>query len=76
MQILEAEATRREVMRIEAKPQGMYFKFEPASKSGRDSRKDRWSALGNALYGAEIIEAEKNKNDEVICVGAVSQRRW
>lgn len=70
-QILEAEATRREVLGIEAKPQGMYFKFQTASKRGR---KDRWSALGLGLYGAEIIEAERNQDDDLILVGSVQAR--
>ena len=71
--ILEAEATRREVLNIEAKPNGLYYKFEPSNKKGR---KDRWSALGLALFGAEIIEQEQSQDEEEICVGVVSTRRW
>ncbi|WP_336786943.1 terminase large subunit domain-containing protein [Paenibacillus sp. MMO-177] len=70
-QVMEAEATRREVLGIEAKPQGMYFKFEAATKRGR---KDRWSALGLGLYGAELIETERNEDDDVILVGSVASR--
>lgn len=70
-QILEAEATRREIMMIEARPQGMYFKFESASKRGR---KDRWSALGFALYGCELIEEERNQVEIPLCVGACEVR--
>lgn len=70
-QILEAEATRREVLQIEAKAQGMYFKFEPANKR---ARKDRWSSLGLGLYGAEIIELERTIDTDVICVGSVKRR--
>lgn len=76
MLILEAEATRRECIMIQAKPQGNYFRFEPAVKKGKESRKDRWSALGFALYGAELIEQEKNQKPKTVCVGAVSERRW
>lgn len=76
LQILEAEATRRECIMIQAKPNGNFFKFEPAIKKGKGSRKDRWSALGFALYGAELIEEEKNKKPKSVCVGAVSTRRW
>jgi len=71
MQILEAEATRREVMAIVAEPQGTYLKFHPVSKK---YRKDRWSALGFGLYGAEIIEQERNKSDDIPLVGCVSSR--
>jgi hypothetical protein len=68
-QVLEAEATRREVLQIEAKPQGMYFKFETTGK-----RKDRWSALGLGLYGAELIETERMQDDDNVCVGSVVNR--
>ena len=70
-QILEAEATRREIMMIEATPNGMYFKFESGSKKGR---KDRWSALGFALYGAELIEEERNRKEIPLCVGSAEVR--
>ncbi len=73
MQILEAEATRREVMQIEAKPNGLFFKFQNPNRKGR---KDRWSALGFALYGAELLEGEDENDDEPICVGSVTTRRW
>lgn len=76
MLVLEAEATRRECIMIQAKPNGNYFKFEPVIKKGKGSRKDRWSALGFALYGAELIAEEKNKPEKSVCVGAVSTRRW
>lgn len=67
--VLEAEATRREVMNIEAKPQGMYLKFEPKDST---ARKDRWSALGLGLYGIELIEEERNFDSDNVCVGKVS----
>lgn len=70
-QVLEAEATRREVMNIEAKPQGMFFKFQSASKRGR---KDRWSALGLSLYGSEILEQERLEDDEEVLVGSIRRR--
>lgn len=71
--LLEAEATRRELIQIEPKLRGMYLGFEPSSKS---MRKDRWSALALALYGAELIEAERmaGQEEEEILVG-VSTRR-
>lgn len=71
MQILEAEATRREVMAIVAEPNGTYLKFRPVSKK---YRKDRWSALGFGLYGIEIIVQEREKNDDCLMLGVVSNR--
>lgn len=73
-QILEAEATRREVLRIEAKPQGLFYKFDTPTKTGVESRKDRWSALGLGLYGAELIEKERSQDSDIICVGSIVRR--
>lgn len=72
-QVLEAEATRRELIQIEAKPRGMYLAFEAPTKR---ARKDRWSALGLALLGAEYIEEERmlEQEDEEVLLG-VSTRR-
>lgn len=72
--ILEAEATRREVMRIEAVPSGVYLKFQSAISKGEESRKDRWSALALALYGAELLEADLAKPEQSILVGKASLR--
>jgi hypothetical protein len=69
-QILEAEATRREVLQIESKLQGMFLKFETTGR-----RKDRWSALALGLYGAELIEIDRTKDDDEVCVGSVMRRR-
>jgi hypothetical protein len=76
-QVYEAEATRREVLKIEAKPQGMWYKFEPTGKSisGTEKRKDRWSALGLGLRGIEIIEEERTEDTDIVCVGVISRRR-
>lgn len=75
IQILEAEATRRECIMIQATPNGNYFKFQPAIKKGKESRKDRWSALGFGLYGAELLEEERATHaGKSVCVGAVSER--
>lgn len=70
-QVLEAEATRRELLGIEAKPNGMYFKFRPSTSRGR---KDRWSALGLVLRGAEILEEQKEPQEESILVGKIERR--
>ena len=55
----QTEATRMEVMNIETK--GMYsgwMQFITKSK-----RKDRWSALGMALYGIDLIRKEREDDD-------------
>lgn len=70
-QILEAEATRRELLGIEAKPNGMYFKFRPSYSRGR---KDRWSALGLVLRGAEILEEVKEPEEQSVLVGKIERR--
>lgn len=69
--IKQSEATRMEVMNIETK--GVYagwVQFITKSK-----RKDRWSALGMGLYGADLIKKEREEDDEtgeVLC--AVTSR--
>jgi hypothetical protein len=64
-QKFEAEATRREIMKIEAVPQGNYFKFQINKEISGSStaRKDRWSSLNMLLYGVELIEEERNNDD-------------
>jgi hypothetical protein len=74
-QLLEAEATRREIMKIEAVPQGNYFKFQINKEiSGSStSRKDRWSSVNMLIYGVELIEEERNSDTgEGTCWGVTS----
>ena len=71
-QILEAEATRREVLKIEATPSGTYFKFGLSSQLAKSKagRKDRWSALCMLIYGANMIKEEKQEeNRGNFCTG-------
>lgn len=71
-QILEAEATRREILKIEAVPSGTYFKFQLSSQLARSKagRKDRWSALCMLVYGVEMIKEEKaEENSGNFCSG-------
>jgi hypothetical protein len=71
-QKLEAEATRREIMKIEAVPQGNYFKFQINKEISGSStaRKDRWSSLNMLLYGVELLVEERNNDSGDECVGA------
>ena len=69
--VKQTDATFMEVMNIETK--GVYagwVQFITKSK-----RKDRWSALGMGLYGADLIKKEREEDDEtgeVLC--AVTSR--
>jgi hypothetical protein len=70
-QLLEAEATRREIMKIEAVPQGNYFKFQINKEISGSStaRKDRWSSTNMLIYGVDLIEQERNGDSGDECVG-------
>ena len=65
-QIIEAEATRREIMKIEAVPSGNYLKFQlpDGMKTSKNHRKDRWIAVCMLLWGAEQIAIEKLEGDQ------------
>jgi hypothetical protein len=70
-QILEAEATRREIASISAKPNGLFYKFETTSRS----HKDRWTATGLALIAADEYEKEHSEDeDDSMCVGVINRR--
>jgi hypothetical protein len=74
-QLLEAEATRREIMKIEAVPQGNYFKFQINKEISGSStaRKDRWSSTNMLIHGVDLIEQERNgDNGSDICWGITS----
>ena len=75
-QLMEAEATRRELMKIEATPQGNYLKFDlPKSmQNSKTHRKDRWSALIMLLHGVERIKEERmGDDDEDFCLGMATR---
>ena len=59
--LLETEETRMEILNIQNKAisNSTYVKF--FSKSGR---KDRWSATGMGLYGAQLLAKEKFDKDK------------
>lgn len=69
--LLESEATRMEVMNMETRGMtGGWIQFGTKSR-----RKDRWSALGMALYGIlQIVEERANKEQEIDAYVAVSRR--
>lgn len=70
-QVLEAEATRREILHIKAKPSGNFFKFEPVR---RNRRKDRWSAMGLGLYGIDLLFEERQEDTDIVAVASISSR--
>ncbi len=72
-QILEAQATRAEMMKIEAFPTGNFLRFDlpDSMKGSRNHRKDRWSALSMLLWGVDELQREEasGKMDNM-CWGA------
>ena len=71
--LLEAEETRLEILNIQNKPisNSTFIKF--FSRSGR---KDRWSAMCMALYGAQLLAKERfEKDNEMEFLVGVSSRR-
>lgn len=69
--VMETEATRFELVSIEQIGMaGQWLKFSTKSK-----RKDRWSAMGMALYGVTLMVEERNKKpEEVEVMVSISQR--
>ena len=58
--LMEAEATRMEIMNIETMGvTGGWLRFGTKSK-----RKDRWSAMGMGLYGARMIYDERTNAED------------
>jgi len=52
--LAETRETQREIMNINAKPNGQYYKFFTKAK-----RKDRWTSFAMGLYGADILRNER-----------------
>ena len=73
----EAEKTRREIMSIEARPRGNFLTFNVPRGGMSEGRKDRWTATGLALLGADVIEKDmfREKND-VMTLGAIGRRNF
>lgn len=71
----EAEKTRREIMSIEAKPRGNFLTFDVPRGGMSEGRKDRWTATGLALLGADNIEKDmfRDKNN-IITIGVTGRR--
>lgn len=72
VQVIEAEATRREIMKIEGIPTGNFYKFAPSDnlKGSNAKRKDRWIATCMLLWGAEQIKIERDEGYmKDVCIG-------
>ncbi|NMW84691.1 hypothetical protein HKO22_02895 [Peptoniphilus sp. AGMB00490] len=75
MVLEEAMKTRREIMSIEAKPRGNFLTFDVPSGGISEGRKDRWTATGLALLGADNIEKNMFRDtNNVITIGAIGRR--
>lgn len=68
--IKETKATKMEILSIQAKPNGQFYKFYTT-----DDRKDRWSAVGLGTRGMEILQSEiQDDDDDNVCEIKVSAR--
>ena len=75
-QILEAQATRAEMMKVEAFPTGNFLRFDlpDSMKGNKNHRKDRWSALAMLLWGIDTILQERlNASAGNMCWGKSSE---
>lgn len=64
-QIEEAERTRIEVMSIQGTPKGNSISFDVPKGGLSEGRKDRWTALSLALFGADEMEEEEFRREEM-----------
>ena len=64
VQIKEAHKTRIEVMSIEATPKGNFMSFNVPRGGISEGRKDRWTSLSLALFGADEMELEDFRDEE------------
>ena len=73
----EAEKTRREIMSIETKPRGNFLTFNVPRGGMSEGRKDRWTATGLALLGADSIENKMfREKQDVKPIGVVGRRSF